>query len=50
MKATDFDLSGDLKYDCERGITTIKDSRLVIYNANAVGLLRLDIKRSCRMG
>jgi Activator of aromatic catabolism/V4R domain len=40
MKATDFDLSKDLKFDMETGITSFKDSRLVLFDANAIGLLR----------
>ncbi len=40
MKATDFDLSKHINFSPETGITTFKDSRLVIFDANAVGLLR----------
>ena len=40
MKATDFDLSRDLKYNLQTGMTTFKSSRLVILDANAMGLLR----------
>ncbi len=40
MKATDFDLSKDIQYSIETGITQFKGSRLVIFDANAVGLLR----------
>jgi len=40
MKATDFNLSEHIKFSLETGITTFKDSRLVIFDANAVGLLR----------
>jgi hypothetical protein len=43
MKATDFDLSKDIKYDFEKGITTFKESRLVIFDANSMGLLRQDL-------
>jgi hypothetical protein len=40
MKATEFDLSKDLRFDLNTGITTFRDSRLVILDANAMGLLR----------
>lgn len=40
MKATDFDLSKDLKFDLQTGMTTHKNSRLVILDANSMGLLR----------
>jgi len=40
MKATDFDLSTDLKFDLDSGITSFKDSRLVMFDTNAMGLLR----------
>lgn len=29
-----------MKFDMEKGVTTFKDSRLVIFDANAIGLLR----------
>jgi hypothetical protein len=40
MKATDFDLSKDLKFNLHTGMTTFRDSRLVILDANSMGLLR----------
>lgn len=40
MKATDFDLSRDIQFDYPNGMTTFRDSRLVIFDANAIGLLR----------
>ncbi|MBU1100806.1 MAG: XylR N-terminal domain-containing protein [Bacteroidetes bacterium] len=40
MKATDFDLSKDMNFDIDQGITSFKDSRLVIFDANSIGLLR----------
>jgi hypothetical protein len=40
MKATDFDLSKELKFSLETGITTFRDSRLVMFDANSIGLLR----------
>ena len=40
MKATDFDLSKHINFSLETGVTTFKDSRLVIFDTNAVGLLR----------
>ncbi|HCT30666.1 MAG TPA: hypothetical protein DIW31_07995 [Bacteroidales bacterium] len=43
MKATDFNLSKDIVYDVHKGMTTFKDTRLVIFDANAIGLLRQSI-------
>jgi rsbT co-antagonist protein RsbR len=40
MKATDFDLSKDLKLSLESGVATFHDSRLLIFDASAIGLLR----------
>jgi hypothetical protein len=40
MKASDFDLSKDLKFDLTSGVTSFKSSRLVIMDAGAMGLLR----------
>jgi hypothetical protein len=40
MKATDFNLSSEIRYDLEKGITSFRDNRLVIFDANAIGLLR----------
>ena len=45
MKATDFDFSKDLQFSLERGITTFRDSRLVIFDSNAIGLLRQNLIR-----
>ena len=46
MKATDFDLSKDLKFSLPTGITSFRDSRLVIFDANAIGLLRQQLVKS----
>ncbi len=43
MKAIDFNLSKDIKFSFESGITSFKDTRLVVFDANAVGLLRQNI-------
>ena len=43
MKATDFNLQKELKFDVETGLTTFKDVRLVIFDANAMGLLRQNL-------
>jgi len=43
MKASDFDLVRDLKFDLERGITTYGSDRMVILHADALGLLRYQI-------
>jgi hypothetical protein len=40
MKALDFDLSKEIKFDFEQGITSFRDSRLLILDTNAIGLLR----------
>jgi len=40
MKATDFNLSVGLRFDTERGIASFRNNRLVIFDANAIGLLR----------
>jgi hypothetical protein len=39
MKATDFNLAKDLKFNLETGLTTFKSNRLVILDTNAMGLL-----------
>ncbi len=49
MKATDFDLSKDLKLDASTGIATFKESRLVILDAAALGLLRQDLVEALGM-
>lgn len=43
MKATDFDLSKGLKFDITKGYTTFESSRLIIIDANAMGLLKKSI-------
>ncbi len=43
MKATDFDLSKDLQFNLVTGITTFRDTRLVLFDANAIGLLRQNL-------
>jgi len=43
MKAMEFDLSKQIRFDFETGITTFEDNRLVIFDANAVGLLRQNL-------
>jgi activator of aromatic catabolism/V4R domain-containing protein len=55
MKAADFDLSRDLKFNLQTGITSFKDSRLIILDANAMGLLRqklleeLGLEKTCQL-
>lgn len=46
MQATDFDLSRDMEYDPERGITRFRQNRMVILNAEALGLLRHNLIES----
>ena len=43
MKASDFNLPADLKFDFQNGITSFKKSRLVILSAKAMGILRENI-------
>lgn len=40
MKASDFDLSKEITFDFDHGITSFRESRLLILDANALGLLR----------
>ncbi len=40
MKAKDFKLPSEIKYDFDTGITTFRHSRIVIMDAAALGLLR----------
>lgn len=49
MKATDFNFVNDLKFSLESGMTTFKDSRLVIFDANAIGLLRQNLVKELGM-
>jgi hypothetical protein len=43
MKATDFDLSKDLRLNPDTGIATFRNSRLVVMDASALGLLRHNV-------
>lgn len=43
MKASDFNLKNELKFDFEQGITSFRDTRLVLLDANALGLLRQNL-------
>ncbi len=40
MKALDFNLPADIKFDFANGLTTFGESRLVIFDSGAIGLLR----------
>jgi hypothetical protein len=40
MMAQDFNLAEEIRFDINRGLTTFKDSRLLIFDANSFGLLR----------
>jgi hypothetical protein len=40
MKATDFDLSKDLKFDLQTGMTTFKNNRMIVLDTSSMGLLR----------
>ncbi len=43
IKADDFDLSREIKFDPRRGLTTFRGNRLVIFEADAIGLLRRNL-------
>lgn len=43
MKATDFDLSRELTFSPQTGLTKFRESRLVIFDAGAIGLLRQNL-------
>ncbi len=43
MKATDFDLSRELTFNPRQGLTTFRDTRIVLFDANAIGLLRQNL-------
>lgn len=49
MKASDFDFTKDLKFDFEAGRTVFKDSRLVIFDAGSIGLLRQNLLETLGM-
>ena len=43
MKATDFDLSKEIIFEPDKGLTTFRNTRLVIFDTNAIGLLRQNL-------
>jgi hypothetical protein len=43
LKALDFDLSKEIRFNAETGLTTFRDTRLVLFDANAIGLLRQNL-------
>ena len=43
MKALDFNLKQDIHFDFEQGKAEFKENRLVIFDANAIGLLRQNL-------
>lgn len=43
MRASDFNFAKDIRFDINTGVTTFKDTRLVIVDANAIGLLRQNL-------
>jgi hypothetical protein len=43
VKASDFNLSKDLTFNIETGLTMFKDSRLIIFDSNSIGLLRQNL-------
>jgi len=40
MKSKDFDLKSDLEYGAEAGVNSFRNSRMLIFNAKSMGLLR----------
>lgn len=40
MKASDFNLPKEIEFSFETGVTVFRDNRLVLFDANAIGLLR----------
>jgi hypothetical protein len=43
MKASEFNLAKDLRFDPQNGLTTFRNSRILIFDANAIGLLRQNL-------
>ena len=43
MKAADFNLQNDMQFSLETGVTSFRGNRLVIFDANAIGLLRQNL-------
>ncbi len=46
MKALDFNLPKEIKFDYQKGITSFKESRVLIFDANYFGLLRQKLVES----
>lgn len=40
MKASDFNLEEDLEFGSDHGVNSFRDNRMLIFNANSIGLLR----------
>lgn len=40
IQASDFDLENDLAYGAQQGVNVFKNNRMVMFNADAAGLLR----------
>lgn len=43
MKAADFNLPEEIKFDLTSGVTSFRDSRIVLFDANSIGLLRQNL-------
>jgi hypothetical protein len=43
MKASEFNLSKEIRFNADSGITTFKETRLIIFDVNAIGLLRQNL-------
>ena len=49
MKAIDFNLPKEIKYSFENGETIFRNNRIVIFDVNAIGLLRQNLIKSLGM-
>lgn len=49
MKATDFNLRKELYFSPDIGVTTLRNNRMLIFDSNAIGLLRQNIIKSIGM-
>lgn len=43
MKWSEFDLSREIRFDSQAGLTTFRDNRILLFGANAIGLLRQNL-------
>jgi hypothetical protein len=43
MKATDFNMAKDIAFNTQTGVVTFRDTRLLLFDANTIGLLRQNL-------